>query len=266
MGKTFAVTGVASGIGAAIVEELKLAGHRVIGFDIVDSSDNVDMFIPLDLMKTESIINAAAHVNEPLDGLCNNAGVPPKQSGNARPVLQINFFGQREFTQALLPHLKPGGCIVNMASRAGHGWRENLTQVLALSQISNEKALDAFIDEHGIDAVRGYNLSKEAMLLWTMSETETLIQNQLRMNSISPGAVSTPILDDFAEAFGEKMKRNVARVGRPSTAEDVAKVALFLLSDQSAWLKGIDIPVDGGMGACAAADMLGLSELACLHA
>lgn len=266
MGKTFAVTGVASGIGAAIVEELKLAGHRVIGFDIVDSSDNVDMFIPLDLMTTESIVNAVAHVNEQLDGLCNNAGVPPKQGGNARPVLQINFFGQREFTQALLPHLKPGGCIVNMASRAGHGWRENLAQVLALSQISNEKALDAFIDEHAIDAVRGYNLSKEAMLLWTMSETETLIQNQLRMNSISPGAVSTPILDDFAEAFGEKMKRNVERVGRPSTPEDVAKVALFLLNDQSAWLKGIDIPVDGGMGACATTEMLGLAKLACLHA
>jgi len=112
-----------------------------------------------------------------------------------------------------------------------------------------------------IDPVRAYNLSKEAMILWTLSETEDLIAKGLRMNSVSPGAVSTGILDDFAKAFGEKMRKNVARVGRPSTAVDVALVARFLLSEESVWLKGIDIPIDGGMGACVASDSLGLNRL-----
>lgn len=261
MTKTFAITGVSTGIGAEIARLLKTDGHRIIGFDIAEQADNVDRLIHLDLADPESITQAAMKLDEPLDGLCNNAGIPPREEGNAQSVLQINFISQRLFTNAVLKKLNPGSAVVNMASRAGHQWRDNLEQVLKLSRIKTAGDLANFIATHGIDSVRAYNLSKEAMILWTMSETETLIRHNLRMNSISPGAVSTGILDDFAKAFGDKMTKNVARAGRPATAEDVAKTAVFLLSDKSSWLKGIDIPVDGGMGACAASDLLGLKSM-----
>lgn len=264
MSKTFGITGVATGIGAEIARRLKSAGHRVVGFDIADQAEHTDRLIALDLANPDSIRQAAATLDEPLDGLCNNAGIPPKEEIDPTLILQINFIGQRQFTNAVLKQLKPDSPIINMASRAGHQWRDNLEQVRELGAITSSDAIHAYVTKHSIDPTRAYNLSKEAMILWTMSETEKLIHRKLRMNSISPGAVSTAILDDFAKAFGDKMTKNVARAGRPATVEDVAQVALFLLSDQSSWLKGIDIPVDGGMGACAASEHLGLDALSLL--
>lgn len=261
--KTYAITGVATGIGAALARQLKQDGHQVIGFDIVPNADHVDALIQLDLVRPETIAPAIAGLNLELDGLCNNAGIPPKEGAEAA-ILQINYLSQRQFTRAILNKLKPGGAIVNIASRAGHGWRDNIGQVRRLSAITSGEQLGAFIDEENIDPTRAYNLSKEAMILWTMAEAEVLVGRNLRMNSVSPGAVATGILDDFARAFGERMARNVARAGRPASAEDVAKTASFLLSDQSAWLKGIDIPVDGGMGAFAASDMMELGLLSLL--
>jgi NAD(P)-dependent dehydrogenase (short-subunit alcohol dehydrogenase family) len=258
--KTFAVTGVASGIGAAIAAALKAQGNRVVGFDVQKVTGTVDTFIALDLNDPGAIARAADAVQEPLDGLCNNAGVPPR-AGLEPSILQVNFLGQRQLTQALLPRLRAGGAIVNIASRAGAGWRENIAQSKRLAAVSGPEALAAFIAAEGIDATRCYNLSKEAVILWTQAMTEDLIGRGLRANSISPGAVATGILDDFARAFGERMARNLARSGRPATPEEVAEVAVFLLSDASGWLKGVDIPVDGGIGAFNLAEAMGLEVL-----
>ena len=119
-GLTFAVTGVASGIGAQLASILKRQGHTVIGFDIRNTSDNVDHFIELDLTDVDSIASAAEQVASPLDGLCNNAGLPPRD-GLEEAILKVNFLGTRAFTQAMLPHLATSASIVNLASRAGHG-------------------------------------------------------------------------------------------------------------------------------------------------
>lgn len=258
--KTYAVTGVASGIGAAIAAYLKKNGHRVIGFDVKSVSLNVDQFIQLDLNDILQIKSASNKVKEPLDGLCNNAGLPPRK-GLECSILQVNFIGQRQFTADMLKYVKPGGSIVNMASRAGAAWQQNLEQVRRLSAISECSALTAFIEHEGIDATRCYNLSKEAMIAWSFSMVEELLQRDIRINTISPGAIATGILVDFAQAFGEKMTRNVERAGRVGLPEEVANVAAFLLSSESSWLKGVDIPVDGGMGAFKLADALGLQGL-----
>ena len=93
----------------------------------------------------------------------------------------------------------------------------------------------------------------------TMAQTEAMIARGMRMNSVSPAAVSTGILEDFTKAFGERVAKNIARAGRAGTPEEVADVIAFLAGPDSAWLKGTDIVIDGGMGAMAQTDMLGLS-------
>ncbi|MDJ0639864.1 MAG: SDR family oxidoreductase [Paracoccaceae bacterium] len=158
----------------------------------------------------------------------------------------------------MLDKLSYGAAIVNVASRAGAAWRENLDEVKALMACQPDD-LKGFIAERGIDNVRAYNLSKEAVIALTVAETEGMVARGFRMNSVSPAAVSTGILDDFTAAFGERVAKNIARAGRPGSPEEIADVILFLLSPESAWIKGQDIVIDGGMGAMGMSDALGLS-------
>jgi len=102
--QTIAVTGVATGIGAELCRLLKADGHRVIGFDIASQADNVDRLIALDLSSPDSIQTAIDALDEPLNGLCNNAGIPPKEDGDANVILQVNFLGQRQLTRGMMKH------------------------------------------------------------------------------------------------------------------------------------------------------------------
>lgn len=260
MKRTYGITGVASGIGATLAATLKAQGHFIVGFDLSETKQNVDHFIALDLSDPDAITRAAAATPVALDGLCNNAGLPPRE-GLEVALLQVNFLGPRAFTHAMLPHLNAGASIVNMASRAGHRWRDSLEQVKRFAVLSNPAQLLDFIDAEGLDPTRCYDLSKEAMILWTVAMTEAFLARDMRINSVSPGAVSTGILDDFERAFGERMTRNVARTGRPGTPQEVADVAAYLLSPASQWIKGEDIAIDGGMGAFNMCDALGFDVL-----
>jgi NAD(P)-dependent dehydrogenase (short-subunit alcohol dehydrogenase family) len=257
---TYAVTGVASGIGAELARILKARGHRVIGFDIRETHQNIDRFVPLDLNQGASIAAAAAQVGEPLDGLCNNAGLPPRE-GLEETILQVNFLGTRAFTQAMLQWLRADACILNMASRAGHGWSDGIEQVKRLGALTRRDQLARFVAMEKLDATRCYNLTKEAVILWTVAEAEAMVKRGLRINSLSPGGISTGILGDFQRVFGTRMARNVERAGRPGKPEEIAEVAAFMLSPESNWLKGADIAIDGGMGAFNQADLMDLHGL-----
>lgn len=251
-----ALTGGSTGIGAEVAARLKRDGHRVTAFDIVEPAANADRWIATDLSDPISIDAALDAADGPFDALINNAGLPPRD-GQAELVLNINFIGFRRFLDGMLGKLSPGAAIVNTASRAGAMWRDNIDQIKALMALEGPGDLDRFIRDHGIDDVRAYNLSKEAVIALSMARTEAMIARGLRMNSVSPAAVSTGILDDFVSAFGEKVARNIARAGRAGTPEEIADVIVFLAGQDSRWIKGCDIVIDGGMGAMAQTDALG---------
>lgn len=255
----YAVTGVATGIGAALAAQLLARGCRVTGFDVRPPQDAAFACHAVDLGDLASIEPALARAAGPFDGLCNNAGVSPRP-GQEAAILTINYFAQRAVTRALLPQLAPGAAIVNMASRAGALWRENVEQIKRLAAL-DPSDVAAFVRDERIDAARAYNLSKEALIAWTLAESETMTARGLRINAVCPGAVATGLLSDFAAAFGDAMARNVARAGRPGRPEEIAAVAAFLLGPDSSWLRGAEISPDGGMGAFATSDALGLAAL-----
>ena len=252
-----ALTGGATGIGAAIAQKLNASGHEVTAFDIVDPGPNADYWIKTDLSNPLSIAQALSATEGPFDALINNAGLPPR-NGQAELVLRVNYIGLCTFLDGMLNKLESGAAIVNTASRAGAAWRENLHQIKALMALSNSD-VTSFIADQQMDATSAYNLSKEAVIVMTMARAKEMTSRDLRMNSVSPAAVSTGILDDFIRAFGEKVAKNIARAGRAGLPEEAADAIIFLASPESAWIKGQDIVIDGGMSAMATSDALGLT-------
>jgi NAD(P)-dependent dehydrogenase (short-subunit alcohol dehydrogenase family) len=141
-----ALTGAATGIGAEVARKAKEQGHEVIAFDITQPSVAVDQFVQVDLSDPTAIADALNTTQGTFDALINNAGLPPRE-GLGRKVLEVNYFGLRDMTQAMAPRLNAGGAIVHTASRAGAFWRDNLAQVKALLACSWGD-IDAFIQSH----------------------------------------------------------------------------------------------------------------------
>ncbi len=256
-----ALTGAASGIGAACAAILKKNGAEVVGFDIAEPTKNVDRWIPVDMSDPASISQAVSQADGKFDALLNIAGLPPRE-GLTHRILTVNYFGLVAFTEAVLGQLNAGSAIVNLASRAGSHWQENIDQVKAFMALDGwaDGQLDGFIENQSIDPTRAYHLSKEAVIVWTISQTERLIARDLRMNSVSPSAVATGILDDFIKAFGDRATQSLARAGRAGTPEEVAALVTFLAHPDSNWLKGNDILIDGGMSSMVLADSFELND------
>jgi len=121
---------------------------------------------------------------------------------------------------------------------------------------------EGFIREQDINPTRAYFLSKEAVIAWTVGNTERLLLMGLRVNSVSPTAVDTGILQDFVTAFGDRAKKGLARTGRAARPTEIADLIVFLAGPHSRWVKGQDITIDGGLSATAQADALGLDGTA----
>lgn len=252
-----AITGAAHGIGAAVAAKLAGEGAEITVFDIAEPAPSASLWIEVDLSNPVAAASAAALVEGPFDALINCAGLPPRPGGEAT-LLAVNTFGLIALTEAMLPKLVDGASIVSVSSKAGSRWRENIAQVKALLALPGIEALPAFIADQEIDPVRAYDLSKEAVIAWSVGRVEPLIARNLRINTVSPAAVETRILDDFVTAFGDRASAMMARTKRAGRPEEIAEVVAFLASPQSGWIKGADIPVDGGTTALAAADAFGL--------
>ena len=244
-GKTIIVTGAASGIGAGVAKLAMSQGAQVLAVDRNEPDYTAAAFIRTDLSDPHSIAEAARQIPEGANALCNIAGLPPTAGREA--VLRVNFLGLREFTETLVPKLADDSAIVNLASLAGSGWadaRGDISDFLAVRDFSKVRE---FCDARGIDDSRSYFFSKECLIVWTMRNRWTWRPRGIRMNCVSPGPVETPILPDFLATLGERAAQDMEIMDRPGRVDDIAPVVTFLCSDAGAWIRGADIPVDGGM-------------------
>lgn len=256
-GKRIVVTGSSSGIGWETARVLSEQGAEVLGVDLNKNFDHVEEFYRADL-SDEATIDALADVlPDGIDGLVNNAGLPPTK--DAGLLLKVNLIGLKHLTLRLIPKLNDGASIVNVASLAGFGWPQAVDAIKASDTLDFHN-VDEFIERWKVsnEGGRSYFFSKEALVVWTMRNRWTWRDRGIRMNSVSPGPVDTPILGDFLQTLGARAEEDNRIMDRPGTTEDIAPVIMFLLSDMTTWIRGTNIPADGGMSSNILCGMHGL--------
>ena len=222
------VTGAARGQGAAEARLLADQGAIVIGLDVLEAKithPGVDhrRFDVADPLAWEGLKDELERQRTPVHGLVNNAAITDRTRWGAmtaermEQVLAINVTGAMLGIQAIAPLMTDGGSIVNVSSIAG-------------------------LTGHFPPA---YTASKWALRGLSRSASAELGRFGIRVNAIMPGVIATPMADD-APAIFTKLVVDDIPLGRRGTAEDVAPLVLFLISDDSAWISGAEIAVDGG--------------------
>jgi NAD(P)-dependent dehydrogenase (short-subunit alcohol dehydrogenase family) len=219
--------------------------------------EHVDALYKADLSDPRMVRELVQALPAGVHGIANVAGLPP--TAPAELVLKVNLLGLKAFTLAMIPKLADGASIVNLASLAGFGWANQVSSIVESEDLDFDDVAE-FVRTHdaGDDGGRSYFFSKEALVAWTMRHRWTWRDRGIRMNAVSPGPVDTPILKDFIETLGARAEEDMRVMDRPGTAADIAPVVAFLLSDLSGWIRGTNIPVDGGMSSHLLCNLHGL--------
>ncbi|WP_116106439.1 SDR family NAD(P)-dependent oxidoreductase [Lewinella sp. IMCC34191] len=226
------VTGGSSGIGRAIASALEEQGAEV---HILDLKGEGDTFHKCDISDQQAVRDCIDQIagERPLHILINNAGIGfvGNLEGTAEADLDrlyaINIKGVYNCALACMKYLKmSGGVILNMASVA-----------------ASVAVADRF----------AYSMTKGAVLTMTYSIAKDYLPYGVRCNSISPARVHTPFVDDYLaknypgrekEMFEQLSKTQpIGRMGKP---REVADLAVYLCSDEAAFITGTDFPIDGG--------------------
>ncbi len=239
-GKRVVVTGAASGIGAATAALFGELGADVVGLDVADGS--------LDLRSPEGI-DAAVTVlaGTPIWALVNCAGVPQTAGGST--VMTVNFLGTRYLTEALVPQIEAGGAVATVASLAGQGWPEHLDQLgeLVGTQTFDDGLAWVLANVEAMDDP--YFFSKEAVILWTRRRARALRhEHGIRMSTVSPGPVESPMMPAFREAMDENILEWTAQqsIGRMARPDEMALPLVFLCAPGASYVSGIDLVADAG--------------------
>lgn len=245
-GKVTLITGAASGLGRVAAEIFARDGARVVVADVVDGSAAVEgirsaggiaSFVHCDVTDEASVTAAVRHAVDThgsLDVMYNNAGVMLTDDDDpvATPLvtyertMDINVKGVLLGCRAAIPVMQAQGrgSIINVASFVAH-------MGAATPQVA-------------------YTASKGAVLAMTREIAVIYARQGIRANALCPGPVMTPLLAKFLADDAKRERRLVhIPMGRFGAPEEIAKGALFLASDDSSWMTGQSLIIDGGITA-----------------
>ena len=248
--KVTVVTGAATGVGAALITQLRAAGAaQIIALDIKPCQGPVDHTITVDLSNPQAIDDAVRQLPPVIDVLFNNAGVAATLPTEV--VMAVNILAPRKLIADLTQRIPAGGAVVNTASTAGGGYLERLNDIQALLAIEDwQEALDWVAARPGLTN-NPYGFSKECAQVLTLQLATPLARTGVRINSACPGIIDTPLLADFRASQGEPIIDWMVGQsgGRRAQPAEVASVLAFLGSDAATYITGTNVLVDNGFTA-----------------
>ena len=234
--KVCVITGAASGIGAATVRAFAGEGATVVGIDLLDDIPGVDLALAASVADEQAVERAYRSVRERfgrIDVLFNNAGIAPDDDGSVldttlgawERVLTVNLTSVFLCCKHGIPHLLDGGggSVINTASFVA-------VMGSATSQIA-------------------YTASKGGVLALSRELGVQFARRGVRVNALCPGPVNTPLLRELFAKDPERAARRLVHVprGEFGEADEIARAALFLASDESSYVNASTFLVDGGI-------------------
>ncbi|MBW2421463.1 MAG: SDR family oxidoreductase [Deltaproteobacteria bacterium] len=250
--KTYAMTGGATGIGAAIKQRLRDEGNKVIVVDIKDADVIADLSTPAG---RQSAIESIRHeAGGGLDGLVTCAGLGSNVP-NHPLITQVNYFGTVELIEGLkdLVAARSGAIVLISSNSAAMNRSPEFVELLLSGE--EEKALGLC---ESLPAQEVYSGTKKAVARWMRTRAADYAAEGIRMNAIAPGFTQTPMTDAVAKdpTYGpaiEAFKATIP-VGFPGKPEDQAAATSFLLSPDARFICGSVLFVDGGHDAMSRPD------------
>lgn len=241
---TYAMTGGATGIGAAIKQNLLDAGHNVIVVDIKDADIVADLSTGDGRQAAISAIRDAAA--DGLDGFVACAGLGSHVPNHAL-IAKVNYFGATELVTGVKDLLasKKGAVILISSNSAPMDTSQEYVNLLL-----EDKEEEACKAAEGIEGQMVYSGSKQAIARWMRRNTAEYAAAGVRMNAVAPGYTETPMTEQVAKdpTYGAAIKEFVKSIpiGRPGAPEDMAKAVSFLLGPDANFICGSVLFVDGG--------------------
>jgi NAD(P)-dependent dehydrogenase (short-subunit alcohol dehydrogenase family) len=260
-GKRVVITGAYSGVGAALLElVVELGAEHLTVLDIKEPAGPATAFVAADLSDEQAVDAAAAQIEGPVHVLFNNAGVAGTLP--VRTVMAVNYLAVRRLTETLAPKMPAGSAVAITASIAGGQWPTHLADITELLDVSGWDASLEWIDAHPDLFVDAYSMSKEFMQVYTLRTAQESIARGVRINSVCPAPIDTPLLPQFRETMTDKtIDWTIEQCGRVATPVDIAQALAFLGTDASGYVNGVNLNVDAGFNAAMAMGQLDFAAL-----
>jgi NAD(P)-dependent dehydrogenase (short-subunit alcohol dehydrogenase family) len=245
---TAAVTGSASGIGAAVRARLEKDGDRVIGVDLRDAEVLADLSTPDGRERAIAGLREAAGAGLDRLVLCAGLGAHVEDFGR---IVSVNYFGAVDLLDGLLDRLegRPGAAAVVVCSNSAQfGPFEEHPVVLALLEHRERRAHELLAHESGFLAYGG---SKHAVSRAVRRRAKRWGAAGVRLNGIAPGPTRTPLLEGSVThpVYGKGVEALEIPLDRWGEPGEIAAAIAFLLGPEASYVHGSILYADGGCDA-----------------